>query len=128
MFSQVDLRPVSEDVPDHRVWSIEARPEREGPVWWHAWIRGPVPEHLVDGLVGQLLSTAPVVRGMFNLDHYGASQRPSPLTPEQVTEAHFQRLDTVTAQARARQRTQRLTARTPAAPAPPAARASARPR
>ncbi|MFC0844750.1 hypothetical protein ACFH04_13680 [Streptomyces noboritoensis] len=85
----------------------------------------------MDGLVGQLLSTAPIVRGKFNLDHHGALQRPSPLTLEQVAEAHFQRLDTFTAQARARQRAQRPTTNAPASPAfsasvPPAAGASAR--
>ncbi|MFB7257905.1 DUF317 domain-containing protein [Streptomyces nojiriensis] len=120
---RAELRPIFNDSPDHLAWRIEAKPEYSGPPIWKMWISGPVPDHLVAGLVEQLVSSAPVLRGMHDLDHYAARQENSPLTPEQAVEAHFSRIDAAQARARAQRRT-RLTTRLPA---PAAATASPAP-
>ncbi|MDT9685031.1 DUF317 domain-containing protein [Streptomyces sp. TRM76323] len=123
---RAELRPISEEEPDRCVWRIEALPEYGGPRIWHIWISGPVPEHLLSGLVEQLVSPAPVLRRMFDLTHYGARQIPSPLSPEQAVEAHFDRVDATQQRARARRRT-RLKTALPAPATPPAAPAPASP-
>ncbi|WP_327386812.1 DUF317 domain-containing protein [Streptomyces sp. NBC_01207] len=115
---RAELRPIFNDSPDHLAWRIEAQPEHSGPPIWKIWISGPVPDHLMAGLAEQLVSTAPVLRGMHDLDHYAARQENSPLTPEQAVEAHFSRIDS------ARARTQRRTRLTTRLPAPAAAPAS----
>ncbi|MFG2488002.1 DUF317 domain-containing protein [Streptomyces virginiae] len=121
----VELRPISGDVPDRLAWRIQADPEHGGPPIWGTWISGSVPDHLMAGLVEQLVSTAPVLRGMHDLDHYGARQNPSPLTSEQAVEAHFTRIDAARARARSRRRT-RLTAHLPTPAAALPSRASSR--
>lgn len=122
---QAELRPIFNDSPDHLAWRIEAKPEHSGPPIWQIWISGPVPDHLMTGLAEQLVSTAPVLRGMHDLDHYAARQENSPLTPEQAVEAHFSRIDAARARARTQRRT-RLTTRLPAPAAAPANPASSR--
>ncbi|WP_308295305.1 hypothetical protein [Streptomyces sp. PSAA01] len=54
-----------------------------------------------------LAHDAPLRRALFDRTaHHSAVQKPSPLTPERVVEAHTARLDTVRAQARAARRQQ----------------------
>ncbi|MCX4529227.1 hypothetical protein OG982_26635 [Streptomyces sp. NBC_01551] len=89
------------------------------------WISGPVPEHLMAGLAEQLVSAVPVLRGMYDLDHYSARQNPSPLTPQQAVEAHFTRIDAARAQARSQRRTH-IATRLPAPAAAPASPAPSR--
>ncbi|GGP99031.1 hypothetical protein GCM10010215_25940 [Streptomyces virginiae] len=101
------------------------QPEHSGPPIWQIWISGPVPDHLMAGLAEQLVSTAPVLRGMHDLDHHAARQENSPLTPEQAVEAHFSRIDAARARARTQRRT-RLTTRLPAPAAAPASPAPSR--
>lgn len=122
---RVELRPIFNDSSDHFAWRI-TQPDHIGMPVWKMWISGPVPDHLMTGLAEQLVSDAPVLRGMYDLDHYSARQEPSPLTPQQAVEAHFTRIDAAQARARSQRRT-RLTTRLPApAAAPAAAPASSR--
>ncbi|MFG3038088.1 DUF317 domain-containing protein [Streptomyces sp. NPDC048330] len=81
---------------------------------WHAWFDGHTPEHLVNAFITALADPAPLQRGMYDrIAHHTAEQKPSPLSPQQVVDAHTGRLDTIGAQARATARR-----RTPAATAP----------
>ncbi|MCX5274948.1 DUF317 domain-containing protein [Streptomyces virginiae] len=113
-----ELRPIFNDSSDHMAWRI-VQPDHIGAPIWKMWISGPVPEHLMAGLAEQLVSASPVLRGMYDLDHYSARQNPSPLTPQQAVEAHFTRIDATRAQARSQRRTH-LTTRLPAPAAAPA--------
>ncbi|MFJ9789421.1 DUF317 domain-containing protein [Streptomyces globosus] len=122
---QAELRPMFNDSPDHLAWRIETKPEHSGPPIWQIWISGSVPDHLMAGLAEQLVSTAPALRGMHDLDHYAARQENSPLTPEQAVEAHFSRIDAARTRARTQRRT-RLTTRLPAPAFTPASRAPSR--
>ncbi|WP_411978248.1 DUF317 domain-containing protein [Streptomyces scopuliridis] len=93
-------------------WHIETREPGHGtlmgPRIWHAWLDGRAPEHLVSAFITALADPAPLQRGMYDRTaHHSVVQTPSPLTPEQVVEAHTNRLDTVRAQTRAARRQQR---------------------
>ncbi|MFD7320576.1 DUF317 domain-containing protein [Streptomyces sp. NPDC059875] len=93
-----------------------------GPRIWHAWFDGRTPERLVNAFITALADTAPVQRGMYDRTaHHSVVQQPSPLSPEQVVEAHTARLSDIQRQVRAARR--RRPATTPAtakAPTPPA--------
>ncbi|MFD3910079.1 DUF317 domain-containing protein [Streptomyces sp. NPDC058603] len=93
---------------------------------WHSWFDGHTPEDLVTAFVTALADPSPLQRGMYDRTaHHSVVQTPSPLTPEQVAEAHTNRLDTVRAQTRAacrRQRPKPATAPTTTGAAHPAAR------
>ncbi|WP_308409639.1 DUF317 domain-containing protein [Streptomyces sp. A3M-1-3] len=74
---------------------------------WHTWIDGHAPAHLMNAFVTALAHDAPLQRGMFDRTaHHSVVQQPSPLTPQQVVEAHTARLDAVRSQARAAPRPQ----------------------
>ncbi|MFF9016571.1 DUF317 domain-containing protein [Streptomyces sp. NPDC014870] len=89
---------------------------------WHAWFDGRTPEHLVNAFFTALADPAPLQRGMYDRTaHHSAVQKPSPLTPQQVVDAHTSRLDTIRAQARATAR------RRPPATTSPAKADTARP-
>ncbi|MFI8103417.1 DUF317 domain-containing protein [Streptomyces sp. NPDC086023] len=108
-----------DEAPERMTWRIEATSEYDGPPAWRIWISGAVPERLLDGLAQQLVTTTPVVRGMYDPESNGARQEPSGLSPEQVVDAHFARVDAIGRRALAHRRT-RPTASLPA-PAAPAA-------
>ncbi|MBM7166880.1 DUF317 domain-containing protein [Streptomyces sp. G44] len=84
-------------------WHVEAHdPEHSsrGPRLWHAWFDGHTPTHLVHAFVTTLADSAPLQRGMYDRTaHHGVVQKPSPLTPEQVVEAHTARLTGIRRQA-----------------------------
>ncbi|GAA3903932.1 DUF317 domain-containing protein [Streptomyces gulbargensis] len=120
---RAELVPIGKAGLEQPAWHIEAQPQYGGARLWHIWISGAVPDHLITGLVEQLVSTAPVVRGMHDTESHGARQEPSGLSPEQVLEAHFARLEALT---RAERRT-RLAASLPR-PLPNAAPRSVSPR
>ncbi|MEU1629229.1 DUF317 domain-containing protein [Streptomyces sp. NPDC020096] len=86
-----------------------------GPRIWHAWFDSRTPTHLVNAFVTALADPAPLQRGMYDRTaHHSVVQRPSPLAPQQVVEAHTARLDALRAQARAARRQQPKTAVAPA--------------
>lgn len=107
-----------EDDPTRLTWRIQARPDYDRPLVWRMWINGIVPEHLLDGLVEQLVATTPVVRGMYEYGGDSVRQEPSGLSPEQVVEAYAARLEAVRKLVRAERGSRRLTTSLPA-PAPP---------
>lgn len=113
----IEHRPVSElhDTPE---WHIETHEtnfhELGGRRIWHAHFHQNVPAHLVNAFVTALTDTAPLQRGMHEpTAHYRAVQEPSPLSPQQVVDAHTDRLKAITARVRAARRRQ-----TKPAPAP----------
>ncbi|QNA72118.1 DUF317 domain-containing protein [Streptomyces sp. So13.3] len=109
--------------PERVSWHIEVHDQPEvfvnGPRLWHAWFDGHTPEHLVTAFVAALADPAPLQRGMFDRTGHGATQERSALTPQQVVDAHANRLATTRAQTRAARRRQSaaLAARSTAAPA-----------
>jgi hypothetical protein len=118
---RAELVKVYEETPEQTAWRIEALPEYGGAPAWRMWISGAIPEHLLDGLAEQLVTTAPVVRGMYDPESHGARQEPSGLTPEQAVEAHFARVDAARRRARAHRRTRpAVSLPAPAAPSAPA--------
>ncbi|MFP8959222.1 DUF317 domain-containing protein [Streptomyces nanhaiensis] len=115
----IELRHV--DHHDTPSWHIETRRHDHGtpagPRIWHAWFDGRTPSHLMTAFTAALADTAPLQRGMYDrIAHHSAVQRPSPLTSQQVVEAHTARLDTIRRQNRATRRP-----RPRAAAAPPKA-------
>ncbi|CAL9365764.1 hypothetical protein SUDANB105_00759 [Streptomyces sp. enrichment culture] len=94
-------------------WCIETR-ERghggyDGPLIWRAYLHSRTPTRLVNGFVTALADSAPLQRGMHDrIAHYSVVQQPSPLTPQQVVEAHAARLRAIRTQGRAARRHQRL--------------------
>ncbi|MGQ4441919.1 DUF317 domain-containing protein, partial [Streptomyces violaceoruber] len=105
-------------------WHVEAHdPEHSsrGPRLWHAWFDGHTPTHLVHAFVTALADSAPLQRGMYDRTaHHGVVQKPSPLTPEQVVEAHTARLAGIRRQAHLARRRQ------PQAVTPPAKESTTR--
>ncbi|MEV3898396.1 DUF317 domain-containing protein [Streptomyces anulatus] len=86
---------------------------------WGAWLPSPVPEFLVTAFLQALTAPEPLQRAMYDRTaHYRAVQKPSALSPEQVVQAHADRLKTIRTQVRAARR--RPTTTPPTAPAPPA--------
>ncbi|MEU2263922.1 DUF317 domain-containing protein [Streptomyces sp. NPDC019645] len=81
---------------------------------WHAWFDGRTPSHLVTAFVTALADTAPLQRGMYDRTaHHSVVQKPSPLAPEQIVEAHTTRLAGIRSQARAAHRQRRPNAAMP---------------
>ncbi|CAL9583140.1 hypothetical protein SUDANB106_05087 [Streptomyces sp. enrichment culture] len=114
---RIDLR--STDQHDTPSWHIETRRHDHGapagPRIWHAWFDGRTPSHLVAAFTAALADPTPLQRGMYDrIAHHSAVQRPSPLTPQQVVEAHTARLDTIRRQNRATRRQQPKAAAAPA--------------
>ncbi|MET9294379.1 DUF317 domain-containing protein [Streptomyces sp. NPDC003077] len=98
--------------PPWRIKVIEA-PWARGP-FWEAQLHHTTPAHLLSALGAALASPEPVQRGMHDRTAYSAHRNESPLTPEQVVEAHTRRLDAARARARAARRAQKFSAqRTP---------------
>ncbi|MGW6536728.1 DUF317 domain-containing protein [Streptomyces sp. NPDC055051] len=115
------LAKVYDDNPEQTAWRIEALPEYGGAPVWRMWISGAIPEHLLDGLAEQLVTTAPVVRGMYDPESHGARQEPSGLAPEEAVEAHFARVDAFDRRARPHRRTRPVVSLpAPTAPSAPA--------
>ncbi|MEU8543211.1 DUF317 domain-containing protein [Streptomyces sp. NPDC048717] len=102
--------------PEPSFWRIEVPAAYGGPPVWDIWI-SQAPDHLLDGLAEQLVTTSPVVRGRWEPAHSAARQTPSRLSPKHVVEAHFTRLNALRAQTPAQSRTPRMTA-SPPPPAP----------
>ncbi|MDX2828396.1 DUF317 domain-containing protein [Streptomyces ipomoeae] len=120
----IELRLLGDrDTPS---WHIETREHGHGhpvgPRIWHAWFDHHTPSHLVSAFVTALTDTAPLQRGMFERTaHYSAAKEPSPLSPQQVVDAHTARLDALRTQARAARRRQRPATTQPLGPPPKAA-------
>ncbi|GAA3087218.1 DUF317 domain-containing protein [Streptomyces roseofulvus] len=118
---RAELVQLYEEDPKRTAWRIEALPKYHGPPAWRMWISGAIPEHLLDGLAEQLVTTTPVIRGMHDPESHGAQQEPSGLTPEQAVAAHFTRVDALSRRARNRRRTgPTASLPAPAAPSAPA--------
>jgi hypothetical protein len=94
--------------PGRASWHIEVRdhpePSAAGPRIWHAWFDGHTPTHLVNAFVTALADSAPLQRGMYDRTAHGVVQKPSPLTPKQVVEAHAARLAGIRRRARVARR------------------------
>ncbi|MDX3525885.1 DUF317 domain-containing protein [Streptomyces sp. ID05-39B] len=109
-------------------WQVEVHdPDRgrHGPRLWHASFDDRTPGHLVNAFLTALVDPAPLQRGMGDRTaHHSAVQRPSPLRPEQIVEAHTDRLNSIRAKVRAARRQNSKPSTSPAAPA--AARPAAR--
>jgi hypothetical protein len=106
-------------------WHIETRRPGYGtpmgPRIWHAWLDDLAPDHLVSAFITALADPAPLQRAMYDRTaHHSVVQKPSPLTPEQVVEAHTARLAGIRKQAR-------TTHRQPKTATPPAKADTARP-
>lgn len=81
---------------------------------WHASFDRHTPTHLVDAFVTALADTTPLQRAMYDRTaHHSVVQKPSPLTPEQIVEAHTARLAGIRRQAHAAHRQHRPNATTP---------------
>jgi hypothetical protein len=95
----------------------------KGPRIWHAWFHR-TPMHLVTAFATALADPAPLQRAMFDRTaHHSVVQDASPLTPQQVVDAHTNRLNVIRAQARAARRPpQPNPAKTTAASTRPATR------
>ncbi|WP_223283771.1 DUF317 domain-containing protein [Streptomyces sp. FBKL.4005] len=89
-------------------WQVEVHaPDRgrHGPRLWHASFDHRPPGHLVNAFLTALVDPAPLQRGMGDRTaHYSAVQTPSPLRPEQIVEAHTDRLNSIRAKVRAARR------------------------
>ncbi|MFE2942962.1 DUF317 domain-containing protein [Streptomyces sp. NPDC059255] len=84
---------------------------------WSAWFNSRTPVHLVNTFVTALVDTAPLQREMYaRTAHCSATHERSPLTPQQVVNAHTTRLNALSAQARAAKRHKPTTAVAPAQP------------
>ncbi|MER6127535.1 DUF317 domain-containing protein [Streptomyces sp. NPDC001795] len=95
-------------------WQVEVHdPDRgrRGPRLWHASFDDRTPGHLVNAFLTALVDPAPLQRGMGDRTaHYSAVQKSSLLRPEQIVEAHTDRLNTIRSQVRAaRQQDGKLT-------------------
>ncbi|MFJ4338606.1 DUF317 domain-containing protein [Streptomyces sp. NPDC088915] len=118
---RTEVVQVYEGTPEQMAWRIEVLPEYGGAPAWRMWISGAIPEYLLDGLAEQLVTTTPVVRGMYDPESHGALQEPSGLSPEQVVEAHFARVDAFGRRVRAHRRTRpAVSLPAPAVPSAPA--------
>ncbi|CAM5570158.1 DUF317 domain-containing protein [Streptomyces aurantiogriseus] len=117
----IELRPLGDrDTPS---WHIETREQGHGhpvgPRIWHAWFDHHTPSHLVSAFVTALADTTPLQRGMYDRTaHYSAVQEPSPLTTQQVVDAHTTRLDALRTQARAARRRKQPATNKALAPSP----------
>ncbi|WP_308294219.1 DUF317 domain-containing protein [Streptomyces sp. ST2-7A] len=89
-------------------WYVRAHdPYRgpQGPRLWHAMFGARAPEHLVQAFVTALADPAPVQRGMHERTaHPGVTQEPSALSPQQVVDAHTQRIRALRTRARVARR------------------------
>ncbi len=103
-------------------WHVQAHePERDfrGPRLWHAWFDAQTPIHLVEAFVTALTDPAPLQRGKFDRTAHAAVQEPSTLSPQQVVDAHTERIRALRARACAvRRRPQPATAKAPVPSSP----------
>ncbi|WP_043730910.1 DUF317 domain-containing protein [Streptomyces zinciresistens] len=106
----IERRPMSEfhHLPS---WHIEARDARDaqypGPRIWHAFLDEHVPDRLAGAFLTALTDRSPLQRGMFDhTAHHSAVKEPSPLSPQQVVDAHTARMKAIGAQVRAARRRQ----------------------
>ncbi|MGW3835111.1 DUF317 domain-containing protein [Streptomyces microflavus] len=105
-----------QDLPS---WHIEtSKPghgEFSGPRIWHAYLDEHTPTHLVTSFLTALADPSPLQRGMYERTaHYSAVQKPSPLHPQQVVDAHTTRINSLRAHARSARRQQAKSATAPA--------------
>ncbi|MFI1185790.1 DUF317 domain-containing protein [Streptomyces californicus] len=116
---------VFRDLPSWHIETSEPRGEFSGPRIWHAYLDEHTPPHLVTSFLTALTNPSPLQRGMYERTvHYSAVQKPSPLHPQQVVDAHTTRISSLRTQARSASRQRTKPATTPANtnPARPAAR------
>ncbi|MFE3389518.1 DUF317 domain-containing protein [Streptomyces anulatus] len=124
---RIELRQLNEfqDLPSWHIETSEPRGEFSGPRIWHAYLDERTPPHLVAPFLTALADPSPLQRGMYERTaHYSAVQKPSPLRPQQVVDAHTNRISSLRAQRRSARWQQTKPATTPANtnPAAPAAR------
>ncbi|PKT72326.1 hypothetical protein CW362_14655 [Streptomyces populi] len=117
---RIELRPLSE-FSDRPSWHVETRGPGHGqflgPRIWHAYFDVRTPAHLVGSFLTALTDRSPLQRGMYDrTGHYSAAQKPSPLRPQQVVDAHTARIESLRARACSARRQQTK-------PAPPPAKA-----
>ncbi|MBC3987532.1 DUF317 domain-containing protein [Streptomyces sp. AC563] len=123
----IERRPVSE-FSHQPYWHVEARElghrQFPGSRIWHAYFDEHTPARLVGSFLTALVDPRPLQRGTSDrTGHYSAVQEPSPHSPQQIVDAHTQRLQSLRARSRAARR-QQTTPTTPAkgGPAQPAPR------
>nr|WP_203621490.1 DUF317 domain-containing protein [Streptomyces anulatus] len=124
---RIELRQLSkfQESPSWHIETSEPNGEFSGPRIWHAHLDEITPTHLVTSFLTALADPSPLQRGMNERTvHYSAVQKPSPLHPQQVVDAHTTRISSLRTQARSARRKQTKPATTPAKtnPARPAAR------
>ncbi|MBP5860582.1 DUF317 domain-containing protein [Streptomyces scabiei] len=124
----IELRPLSE-FSHGPSWHVETREpghgQFRGPRIWHAYFDERTPARLVGSFLTALVDRSPLQRGMYGrTGHYSAVQKPSPLRPQQVVDAHTARIESLRSRARSarRQQTKPATAPAKAHTAQPAAR------
>ncbi|MFJ4972480.1 DUF317 domain-containing protein [Streptomyces sp. NPDC088755] len=101
---------------DRPSWHIETSEpghgEFSGPRIWHAYFDGLAPTHLVSSFLTALVDPSPLQRGMYErTGHHSAVQMPSALRPQEVIDAHAERVNSLRARSRsARQQQANTTA------------------
>ncbi|MCT6780461.1 DUF317 domain-containing protein [Streptomyces sp. CS7] len=102
----------SQELPSWHIETSEPRGEFSGPRIWHAYLDERTPPHLVAPFLTALADPSPLQRGMYERTaHYRAVQKPSPLLPQQVVDAHTERVNSLRAHSRsARQQQANTTA------------------
>ncbi|MFD5453860.1 DUF317 domain-containing protein [Streptomyces olivaceus] len=125
---RIEHRPLSE-FRERPSWHVEVRKSADaefpGPRVWHAFLDEHVPDHLAGAFFGALCDLRPLQRAMFDRTaHSSAVKESSPLSPQQVADAHAARVKAIRAKVRAvrRQQTAPATPPTPTTAAQPAAR------
>ncbi|MGW4197106.1 DUF317 domain-containing protein [Streptomyces sp. NPDC005004] len=124
----VELRRLNE-FHDRPSWHIETRERGHGPFpgprIWHAYFNEHVPAALVGSFLTALVDRGPLQRGMYErTGHHSAAQKPSSLRPQQVVDAHTDRLSSLRAHARSvcRQQAEPMTIPAKPSSSQPAAR------
>ncbi len=114
----IERRPASE-FGHQPYWHVEARElghrQFPGSRIWHAYFDEHTPAYLVGSFLSALVDPRPLQRGMSDCaGHYSAVQEPSPHSPQQIVDAHTQRLQSLRARSRAARRQQTTPATPPA--------------
>lgn len=114
---RIELRQFSEsrELPSWHIETSEPRGEFSGPRIWHAYLDELTPPHLVAPFLTALADPSPLQRGMYErTGHHSAVQKPSPLLPQQVVDAHTNRINALRTQARSARRPRTKPTTTPA--------------
>ncbi|MER6531640.1 DUF317 domain-containing protein [Streptomyces sp. NPDC001508] len=116
----IELRHLDSKVTES--WHIDVCEPGYGDPWgpriWHARFDSHTPSHLVTAFITALVDPAPLQRGFFDATaHYSAVQERSQLRPQQVVDAHADRLASLGTRARTARRREQPATTSVSAPA-----------